>query len=280
MALVYLVLRDGGHGDGTAGKRTPFLKSLGRSVREHEFNQPVTDVMGRVLERHGVYTVDVAAGQEDIPLKTRTDAANKLYYQYCKQYGTQNVVCVYVSVHFNASDGKFDGDAADPSGFSVHIQPGHRAKSAGQLAQAINDQLKAGTTQKNRGIVEQDLFVTRETAMPAALIECGFMDNEREAMLMLDRGFQEETGTEVAKGVLAYMGIAYMTEPVQETPQPANHGKTGFPDVPAGHWAEDAIAAAKEAGIIGGYQDGTFGLGKPVTREEMAAIVANLLGRL
>jgi len=55
--------------------------------------------------------------------------------------------------------------------------------------------------------------------------------------------------------------------------------KTGFKDVPAGNWAEDAILAAKAAGIMAGKSADTFGFGQPVTREELAAVVAKLLER-
>lgn len=52
---------------------------------------------------------------------------------------------------------------------------------------------------------------------------------------------------------------------------------TKFPDVPAGHWAEKAIADSVAAGILVGYTDGTFGLEKPVTREELAVVIQKLL---
>lgn len=45
-----------------------------------------------------------------------------------------------------------------------------------------------------------------------------------------------------------------------------------FSDVPAGNWYTKAIAWAKEDKIVEGYPDGSFGLGKAITREEMAAI--------
>lgn len=55
--------------------------------------------------------------------------------------------------------------------------------------------------------------------------------------------------------------------------------KTRFTDVPAGHWAEVVISQADKAGIMMGYSDGTFGLGKPVTREELAVVVSKILER-
>lgn len=47
-----------------------------------------------------------------------------------------------------------------------------------------------------------------------------------------------------------------------------------FTDVPTGYWAYKEIAAAKKAGIIGGFPDGTFGPDQPVTREQLAGMIA------
>jgi len=47
-----------------------------------------------------------------------------------------------------------------------------------------------------------------------------------------------------------------------------------FTDVERDHWAYSYIASAVNAGIISGYEDGTFGLGKNITRQEMAVMVA------
>ncbi|WP_168120542.1 S-layer homology domain-containing protein [Paenibacillus sp. HB172176] len=51
-----------------------------------------------------------------------------------------------------------------------------------------------------------------------------------------------------------------------------------FSDVPAGGWADHAIAAAYEAGIVNGREDGTFGTGDSVTREDMALMLHRALG--
>jgi len=65
-------------------------------------------------------------------------------------------------------------------GFSVHIQPTDKSNpNSGSLkfAKLAIEELSKGTPQVNRGIVGQNLHMTRETSMPAALIECGFMDD-------------------------------------------------------------------------------------------------------
>jgi ethanolamine utilization microcompartment shell protein EutS len=51
-----------------------------------------------------------------------------------------------------------------------------------------------------------------------------------------------------------------------------------FSDVLAGNWAYPEVAKAVKAGYITGYADGTIGASKPISRQEVAAIVDRLLG--
>lgn len=50
-----------------------------------------------------------------------------------------------------------------------------------------------------------------------------------------------------------------------------------FTDVPADHWAYEAVRLLLQQGIVLGYPDGTFGGTRPITRFEMAVIAARLL---
>ncbi|SMC46832.1 S-layer homology domain-containing protein [Sporomusa malonica] len=50
-----------------------------------------------------------------------------------------------------------------------------------------------------------------------------------------------------------------------------------FSDLPAKHWAYDAVKKLADAGVIDGVGDGTFRGDKTMTRYEMALIVANAL---
>lgn len=198
-----LIALDDGHGMETPGKRTPYVPELKRSVRENEFNREVVKRLAIELQRCGYEVLLTAAGDNDVPLGDRVRLANRLKAD------------IFVSVHFNAMDGKFDGPGLDPEGFSVHYQPGSR--QGAKLATYILNELKAGTKQKNRGIVAQNLYVTRETIMPAVLSENGFMDNKREALLMVQAAFMQEVAIEHAKGICAYFGDAYVPEPPAQT---------------------------------------------------------------
>ena len=50
-----------------------------------------------------------------------------------------------------------------------------------------------------------------------------------------------------------------------------------FADVPADHWAYNAVKTLQDAKIVIGYPDGTYGGRRPMTRYEFATAIARLL---
>jgi N-acetylmuramoyl-L-alanine amidase len=193
----YLVARDDGHGIKTAGKETPPIPELNnRIIKENEFNRAVSDYLGVELSRCGIDSFAVAPTDVDTSLSARVSLANS------------KGADLYVSIHYNALDGKFD--SKDPSGHSIHIYPGSRKSR--RLAECIHKYMVGGTEQIDRGIVESNFHVLRETNMPAILSENGFMDNKREALLMIDTAFQREVAIEHAKGICDYLGVKYVSE--------------------------------------------------------------------
>ncbi len=65
--------------------------------------------------------------------------------------------------------------------------------------------------------------------------------------------------SEFAKMVVLSIGINNAGESVEDS---------GFPDVPAGHWAAGFVKAAYGQGIINGFEDGTFRPDENVTYEQ------------
>lgn len=55
------------------------------------------------------------------------------------------------------------------------------------------------------------------------------------------------------------------------------NGETTFKDVNSSAWYADAIRTAAEAGLISGYTDGSFKPGSPITRQEMASVLAKAI---
>lgn len=56
-------------------------------------------------------------------------------------------------------------------------------------------------------------------------------------------------------------------------------GKPSFNDISANHWAKSYIGAAQNAGLIGGYQDGSFQPEHKITRAETVTILNRALKR-
>ena len=50
-----------------------------------------------------------------------------------------------------------------------------------------------------------------------------------------------------------------------------------FSDVPSDTWYTDPVGWAQKAGIVMGYEDGTFGPDREITRQELAAMTARYL---
>jgi spore germination protein YaaH len=52
----------------------------------------------------------------------------------------------------------------------------------------------------------------------------------------------------------------------------------GFSDVPAGHWGRAEIGLARRFGLVDGYADGTFAPDRPVSREQLSAMLYRAIG--
>ncbi|QGQ96180.1 N-acetylmuramoyl-L-alanine amidase [Paenibacillus psychroresistens] len=81
-----------GHGPDTPGKRTPLFPD-GTFMHENTFNRAVADKLEKHLQRCGFKTLVTTPRENDAPLKTRTDLANKAKADF------------YISIHANANTG-------------------------------------------------------------------------------------------------------------------------------------------------------------------------------
>lgn len=124
----------------------------------------------------------------------------------------------------------------------------------------------AGVT--DRGKKAANFVVLRETKMPALLTENLFIDNAQDAARLKDPAFREK----LARGHVVGLEKAFGLKKKAAQPKPGP-----FPDVPADHWAAEAIRAVREAGLMTGKADGTFGPNEPVTRAQLAAILVRLM---
>lgn len=170
--MAFKIVLSAGHGLHTPGKRC--MKSLDpKETREWVLNDRIADNVEKLLTQYNGYEllrVDDTTGATDVPLKTRTDAANKFDAD------------LYLSLHHNA------GVNGGKGGGIVAIVYTSVSDSTVAWQKAFYDALIAKTGLKgNRSapLARMNLHECRETNMPAVLLELGFMDSATDVPVIL-----------------------------------------------------------------------------------------------
>ena len=89
----------------------------------------------------------------------------------------------------------------------------------------------------------------------------------------LDKGIMEGCGDEIFGPNDTLFRAQLCQILYNKEGRPAVTGGSAFADVADGTWYCAAVTWAAENGIVGGYGDGKYGPGDPVTREQFAAIL-------
>jgi len=107
---------------------------------------------------------------------------------------------VFLSIHLNEYR-----DRAE-SGPQVFYQRGADSGRllAGVMQEALVRTLKPS---KVRSANAGDYYVLRNTALPAVLVECGFLSNAEEEKKLLDRAYQQRIGQAVADGLEEWLAL-------------------------------------------------------------------------
>lgn len=103
---------------------------------------------------------------------------------------------VFVSIHCNALDGSGRAKGTETCVYSL-------AGQGAKLGQCIQSQVVESLGTTDRGLkCRPSLAVLRHTAMPAALVETAFIDNDDDARLLAER--QDDFARAIARGVTDY----------------------------------------------------------------------------
>ncbi|MDQ2732893.1 MAG: S-layer homology domain-containing protein, partial [Armatimonadota bacterium] len=73
------------------------------------------------------------------------------------------------------------------------------------------------------------------------------------------------------------VGVAAGALAIVATTTPVFAQQNPFPDVPADHWAAQAVKVLQNRGIVIGYPDGTYGGPRAMTRYEFAMAISRLI---
>ena len=183
---MYKIAFCAGHGINTAGKRTP------DGEREWVFNNKVAVAFENELKKYKdveLLRTDDRTGMRDAPLTERTDRANA--------WGAN----VYISFHHNANTGKWGSWTGTETYYHASSTQGKK------LARLVNRTVVEAYGLKDRGLKTSNLHITRETKMPAVLVEGGFMDSTIDIKKLRNDAILENAGKYIAQAVAEYAGL-------------------------------------------------------------------------
>lgn len=203
-ASAALVVLDPGHGGADPGTGEGSLQEKGFTL------DIAKRVRGRLRENH----VNV--------MMTRDRDATMSLDERCwraDRYGAD----IFVSIHLNASRNPaisgVETYIVPASGYPTTVEleqnvltvkrkdcPGNRFDGANVvLAQYLHKGLLAHTGSADRGIRRARFYVIRNANSPAALVECGFLSNRKEARKILDADYRDQIAEGISRGILTYL---------------------------------------------------------------------------
>ncbi len=199
------IVIDPGHGgihDGAKNEKV--------GVMEKNLALDVSTRLQAHLERHGFKVVLTRYDDRHVELKDRPAIANGLKAD------------LFVSVHFNAAGNP------EPMGLETYLftpagYPSSSATEVGEdaipfpanardqqnfeLAFAIQKSLVSRLGREDRGVKKGRWAVLKTLNCPGVLVECGFVSNDDEALLVSTAGYRERVAQSLADAILAYAGV-------------------------------------------------------------------------
>lgn len=179
------VLLDNGHGNNTAGKRSPKMED-GRQLFEYQWTREVVRLIADMLEAEGIPHTIITPEEWDVRLEDRCHRANVIAR-------SSDIPTVLLSVHCNAAGNK--GQWVEAYGWSAYTSRGET--KADKLATCLYDAAEKIFPKSKRlrrdfsdGDADQEagFFILKHTVMPAVLTENFFMDCRSECeWLMTDK---------------------------------------------------------------------------------------------
>ncbi|WP_017813222.1 MULTISPECIES: N-acetylmuramoyl-L-alanine amidase family protein [Paenibacillus] len=176
-----LVVIDAGHGG-----KDPGAPSI-QQRKEKDFTLAVVLKIQTLLQQEPNIDFVLTRSDDTYPtLQGRVKTANDLNAD------------LFVSIHGNSTS-----SAVSPSGTEIY----YTRKDSAAFAKVIHDHVVSALGLPDRGIHTKSLHVTRETNMPAVLIEAGYLSSTTDEALMYTDEFQQKLAQAVVDGMKEYLGV-------------------------------------------------------------------------
>ena len=174
--------------------RNPNAGAERNGLREQDIVYRVGIELAELLRANGNFDVRLSRPTADTQIGTSNSSSLRARVSDANAWGAD----YFISLHTNAAT----SSAATGSEAFVYSEP----SQAFELAEDILRRLSEVTGLQNRGVfVRNGLYVLRKTAMPATLVELGFITNPGDAALMNENPKLFATG--IYQGILDYFGL-------------------------------------------------------------------------
>ena len=166
----------------------------GNGLREQDVTYEVGRRLATLLRQNGNWDVRLSRNTPDEVLGSSNATSLRQRVNEANSWGAD----YFISVHTNGS--------TDPSARGVEAYAYSRPSRAFNLGDDIVNSLVEATGFPRRGMfVRPGLYVLKKTAMPAVLVEIGFISNPAEAAVMRDNPGLFARG--IYNGIVEYTGI-------------------------------------------------------------------------
>lgn len=177
-----VVVIDAGHGGTDSG-----ASSLTR--REKDYNLTIALKVEALLNLEPNITVVMNRSDDTtLTLKNRPNIANNIKAD------------IFVSIHANSVD---DTIKTNPSGTETY----YTRDDSIALANVMHKHLVQATGLADRKVRQKNLLVTRETTMPAVLLESGYLSNAYDESVLFDPVAQDRIAAGIVAGIKEYFGL-------------------------------------------------------------------------
>ena len=175
--------------------QNPNAGAEGNGLREQDIVFRVGIDLAELLRRSGNYDVRLSRPTATTQVGTSNTTSLKMRVADANSWGAD----YFISIHTNAS--------SIPTATGSEAFAFSEPSRAFSLGEDILTGLNRTTGLRNRGMqTRTNLYVLRKTAMPAVLVELGFITNPSDAELMNTRPDLFADG--IYRGIVSYTGLA------------------------------------------------------------------------
>ena len=155
---------------------SPNAGAEGNGYREQDITYEIGAVLYELFTANPAYEARLSRPNPETILGNSNAESLRLRVADANAWGAD----IFLSLHANAS--------TDPTVSGCESLVYARQTPAYTLASDISESLSRATGLRNRGVsIRPGLYVLRKTAMPAVLVEMGFISNASDAALMTQR---------------------------------------------------------------------------------------------